>query len=407
MAKEKFERTKPHLNVGTIGHVDHGKTTLTAALTRVAAEAFGGEAVAFDGIDNAPEERERGITIATSHVEYDTPDRHYAHVDCPGHADYVKNMITGAAQMDGAILVCGATDGPMPQTREHILLSRQVGVPYIIVFLNKADLLADDCGGAGSEEYNEMLELVEMELRELLDTYEFPGDDTPIIPGSALMALEGKDDNELGTTAVKKLLETLDSYIPEPERAIDGAFIMPIEDVFSISGRGTVVTGRVERGIVNTGDDVEIVGIKETQSTTCTGVEMFRKLLDEGRAGENIGALLRGTKREEVERGQVLAKPGSITPHTKFEAEIYVLGKDEGGRHTPFFKGYRPQFYFRTTDVTGACELPEGTEMVMPGDNVQMTVELIAPIAMDEGLRFAIREGGRTVGAGVVAKILD
>ncbi len=407
VAKEKFERTKPHLNVGTIGHVDHGKTTLTAALTRVAAEAFGGEAVAFDGIDNAPEERERGITIATSHVEYDTSDRHYAHVDCPGHADYVKNMITGAAQMDGAILVCGATDGPMPQTREHILLSRQVGVPYIIVFLNKADLLADDCGGAGSEEYNEMLELVEMELRELLDTYEFPGDDTPIIPGSALMALEGKDDNELGSTAVKKLLETLDSYIPEPERAIDGAFIMPIEDVFSISGRGTVVTGRVERGIVNTGDDVEIVGIKETQTTTCTGVEMFRKLLDEGRAGENIGALLRGTKREEVERGQVLAKPGSITPHTKFEAEIYVLGKDEGGRHTPFFKGYRPQFYFRTTDVTGACELPEGTEMVMPGDNVQMTVELIAPIAMDEGLRFAIREGGRTVGAGVVAKILD
>jgi elongation factor Tu len=407
MAKEKFERTKPHLNVGTIGHVDHGKTTLTAALTRVAAEAFGGEAVAFDGIDNAPEERERGITIATSHVEYDTPKRHYAHVDCPGHADYVKNMITGAAQMDGAILVCGATDGPMPQTREHILLSRQVGVPYILVFLNKADLLADDCGGAGSEEYNEMLELVEMELRELLDTYEFPGDDTPIIPGSALMALEGKDDNELGTTAVKTLLETLDSYIPEPERAIDGAFIMPLEDVFSISGRGTVVTGRVERVIVNTGDDVEIVGIKETQTTTCTGVEMFRKLLDEGRAGENIGALLRGTKREEVERGQVLAKPGSINPHTKFEAEIYVLGKDEGGRHTPFFKGYRPQFYFRTTDVTGACELPEGTEMVMPGDNVQMTVELIAPIAMDEGLRFAIREGGRTVGAGVVAKILD
>jgi len=407
MAKEKFERTKPHVNVGTIGHVDHGKTTLTAALTRVASEVFGGEAVAFDGIDNAPEERERGITIATSHVEYDTNDRHYAHVDCPGHADYVKNMITGAAQMDGAILVCGATDGPMPQTREHILLSRQVGVPYIIVFLNKADLLADDCGGAGSEEYNEMLELVEMELRELLDTYEFPGDDTPIIPGSALMALEGKDDNELGTTAVKKLLETLDAYIPEPERAIDGAFIMPIEDVFSISGRGTVVTGRVERGIVNTGDEVEIVGIKETQTTTCTGVEMFRKLLDEGRAGENIGALLRGTKREEVERGQVLAKPGSITPHTKFEAEIYVLGKDEGGRHTPFFKGYRPQFYFRTTDVTGACELPEGTEMVMPGDNVQMKVELIAPIAMDEGLRFAIREGGRTVGAGVVAKILD
>ena len=407
MAKEKFERTKPHVNVGTIGHVDHGKTTLTAALTRVAAETFGGEAVAFDGIDNAPEERERGITIATSHVEYDTKARHYAHVDCPGHADYVKNMITGAAQMDGAILVCGATDGPMPQTREHILLSRQVGVPYIVVFLNKADLLAEDCGGAGSEEYNEMLELVEMELRELLDTYEFPGDDTPIIPGSALMALEGKDEHELGTTAVKTLLETLDTYIPEPERAIDGAFIMPIEDVFSISGRGTVVTGRIERGVVNTGDEVEIVGIKETQTTTCTGVEMFRKLLDEGRAGENIGALLRGTKREDVERGQVLAAPGSIKPHTKFEAEIYVLSKDEGGRHTPFFKGYRPQFYFRTTDVTGACELPEGTEMVMPGDNVQMKVELIAPIAMDEGLRFAIREGGRTVGAGVVAKILD
>ncbi len=407
MAKEKFERTKPHVNVGTIGHVDHGKTTLTAALTRVASEVFGGDAVDFANIDNAPEERERGITIATSHVEYDTPDRHYAHVDCPGHADYVKNMITGAAQMDGAILVCGATDGPMPQTREHILLSRQVGVPYVVVFLNKADLLAEDCGGAGSEEYNEMLELVEMELRELLDTYEFPGDDTPIIPGSALMALEGKDDNELGTTAVKKLLETLDSYIPEPERAIDGDFIMPIEDVFSISGRGTVVTGRVERGIINTGDDVEIVGIRETQTTTCTGVEMFRKLLDEGRAGENIGALLRGTKREEVERGQVLCKPGSIKPHTKFEAEVYVLGKDEGGRHTPFFKGYRPQFYFRTTDITGACELPEGTEMVMPGDNVQMTVTLINPIAMDEGLRFAIREGGRTVGAGVVSSILD
>ncbi|MGB5324795.1 MAG: elongation factor Tu [Pseudomonadales bacterium] len=407
MAKAKFERTKPHVNVGTIGHVDHGKTTLTAALTRVAAETYGsGAAVAFDGIDNAPEEKARGITIATSHVEYDTPNRHYAHVDCPGHADYVKNMITGAAQMDGAILVCGATDGPMPQTREHILLSRQVGVPYIVVFLNKADLLADDCGGAGSEEYNEMLELVEMELRELLDTYEFPGDDTPIIPGSALMALEGKDDNELGTTAVKKLLETLDSYIPEPERAIDGAFIMPIEDVFSISGRGTVVTGRVERGIIHTGDEVEIVGIRDTQTTTCTGVEMFRKLLDEGRAGENIGALLRGTKREDVERGQVLAKPGSINPHTKFEAEVYVLSKDEGGRHTPFFKGYRPQFYFRTTDVTGACELPDGVEMVMPGDNVQMKVELIAPIAMDEGLRFAIREGGRTVGAGVVAKII-
>ena len=406
MSKEKFERTKPHVNVGTIGHVDHGKTTLTAALTRVCAEVWGGAAVAFDGIDNAPEEKERGITIATSHVEYDSPSRHYAHVDCPGHADYVKNMITGAAQMDGAILVCGATDGPMPQTREHILLSRQVGVPYIVVFLNKADLLAEDCGGVGSEEYNEMLELVEMELRELLDTYEFPGDDTPIIPGSALMALNGQDDNELGTTAVKKLVETLDEYIPEPERAIDGAFIMPIEDVFSISGRGTVVTGRVERGIIHTGDEVEIIGIKETQKTTCTGVEMFRKLLDEGRAGENIGALLRGTKREEVERGQVLAKPGSINPHTTFEAEVYVLGKDEGGRHTPFFKGYRPQFYFRTTDVTGACELPEGVEMVMPGDNIQMTVELIAPIAMDEGLRFAIREGGRTVGAGVVAKII-
>ena len=407
MAKEKFERTKPHVNVGTIGHVDHGKTTLTAALTRVAAEASGGTAVDFANIDNAPEERERGITIATSHVEYDTPARHYAHVDCPGHADYVKNMITGAAQMDGAILVCGATDGPMPQTREHILLSRQVGVPYVVVFLNKADLLAEDCGGAGSEEYNEMLELVEMELRELLDTYEFPGDDTPIIPGSALMALNGEDENELGTTAVKKLLDTLDTYIPEPERAIDGDFIMPIEDVFSISGRGTVVTGRVERGIVNTGDEVEIIGIKETQTTTCTGVEMFRKLLDEGRAGENIGALLRGTKREDVERGQVLAKPGSIKPHTTFEAEVYVLGKDEGGRHTPFFKGYRPQFYFRTTDITGACELPEGTEMVMPGDNVQMTVTLINPIAMDEGLRFAIREGGRTVGAGVVAKIIE
>ena len=406
MAKEKFERTKPHVNVGTIGHVDHGKTTLTAALTRVCAEVYGGEAVAFDGIDNAPEERERGITIATSHVEYDTPARHYAHVDCPGHADYVKNMITGAAQMDGAILVCGATDGPMPQTREHILLSRQVGVPYVVVFLNKADLLAEDCGGVGSEEYNEMLELVEMELRELLDAYEFPGDDTPIIAGSALMALNGEDDNELGTSAVKKLVETLDEYIPEPERAIDGAFIMPIEDVFSISGRGTVVTGRVERGIVNTSDDVEIVGIRETQTTTCTGVEMFRKLLDEGRAGENIGVLLRGTKRDEVERGQVLAKPGSINPHTSFTAEVYVLSKDEGGRHTPFFKGYRPQFYFRTTDVTGAVELPDGVEMVMPGDNIQMTVELIHPIAMDEGLRFAIREGGRTVGAGVVAKIV-
>ncbi|MEZ0121212.1 MAG: elongation factor Tu [Candidatus Reddybacter sp.] len=407
MGKEKFERNKPHVNVGTIGHVDHGKTTLTAALTRVCAEVWGGEMVAFDGIDNAPEERERGITIATSHVEYDSPIRHYAHVDCPGHADYVKNMITGAAQMDGAILVCGATDGPMPQTREHILLSRQVGVPYVVVFLNKADLLAEDCGGVGSEEYEEMLELVEMELRELLDAYEFPGDDTPIIAGSALMALNGEDDHELGTTAVKKLVEALDSYIPEPERAIDGDFLMPIEDVFSISGRGTVVTGRIERGIVNVGNEIEIIGIKETAKTTCTGVEMFRKLLDEGRAGENVGVLLRGTKREEVERGQVLAAPGSILPHTKFEAEVYVLSKDEGGRHTPFFKGYRPQFYFRTTDVTGACELPEGVEMVMPGDNVQMVVTLIAPIAMEDGLRFAIREGGRTVGAGVVAKIFE
>jgi len=407
MAKESFERTKPHVNVGTIGHVDHGKTTLTAALTRVCAEVWGGEAVAFDGIDNAPEEKERGITIATSHVEYDSPERHYAHVDCPGHADYVKNMITGAAQMDGAILVCGATDGPMPQTREHILLSRQVGVPYIIVFMNKADLLAEDCGGADTEEYEEMKELVEMELRELLDQYEFPGDDTPIICGSALMALEGKDDNELGTTAVKTLVETLDSYIPEPERAIDQPFLMPVEDVFSISGRGTVVTGRVERGIVKVGDEIEIVGIKDTQTTTCTGVEMFRKLLDEGRAGENVGVLLRGTKREEVERGQVLAVPGSVTPHTKFEAEVYILSKEEGGRHTPFFKGYRPQFYFRTTDVTGACELPDGVEMVMPGDNVQMVATLIAPIAMEEGLRFAIREGGRTVGAGVVAKIIE
>ena len=406
MAKEKFERNKPHVNVGTIGHVDHGKTTLTAALTRVCAEAFGGELKDFAQIDNAPEERERGITIATSHVEYDSGERHYAHVDCPGHADYVKNMITGAAQMDGAILVCGATDGPMPQTREHILLSRQVGVPFIVVFLNKADLLAEDCGGADSEEYAEMLELVEMELRELLDEYEFPGDDTPIIPGSALMALNGEDANEMGTTAVRKLVDALDSYIPQPERAIDGNFLMPIEDVFSIQGRGTVVTGRIERGIVNVGDDVEMIGIKDTTKSTCTGVEMFRKLLDEGRAGENVGVLLRGTKREDVERGQVLAKPGSITPHTKFEAEVYVLGKDEGGRHTPFFKGYRPQFYFRTTDITGACELPAGVEMVMPGDNIQMVVELINPIAMDEGLRFAIREGGRTVGAGVVAKIL-
>ena len=406
MAKAKFERNKPHVNVGTIGHVDHGKTTLTAALTRVCAEVFGGEAVAFDGIDNAPEERERGITIATSHVEYDSEIRHYAHVDCPGHADYVKNMITGAAQMDGAILVCGATDGPMPQTREHILLSRQVGVPYIVVFLNKADLLAEDCGGVGTEEYEEMRELVEMELRELLDAYDFPGDDTPIICGSALMALNGEDENGLGTTAVAALVKALDDYIPEPERAIDQSFLMPVEDVFSISGRGTVVTGRVERGIVKVGDEIEIVGIRDTTKTTCTGVEMFRKLLDEGRAGENVGVLLRGTKREDVERGQVLAVPGTVKPHTTFEAEVYVLGKDEGGRHTPFFKGYRPQFYFRTTDVTGACELPEGVEMVMPGDNIQMTVTLIAPIAMEDGLRFAIREGGRTVGAGVVAKII-
>ncbi len=407
MSKKTFERTKPHVNVGTIGHVDHGKTTLTAALTRVCFDVWGtGELRAFDQIDNAPEERARGITIATSHVEYDSPVRHYAHVDCPGHADYVKNMITGAAQMDGAILVCGATDGPMPQTREHILLSRQVGVPYIVVFLNKADLLAEDCGGADSEEYAEMLELVDMELRDLLSEYDFPGDDTPIIPGSALMALNGQDDNKMGTSAVAKLIETLDSYIPDPVRAIDGAFIMPIEDVFSIQGRGTVVTGRIERGIVKTGESVAIIGIKDTVTTTCTGVEMFRKLLDEGRAGENVGVLLRGTKREDVERGQVLAKPGSITPHTTFTAEVYVLGKDEGGRHTPFFKGYRPQFYFRTTDVTGACELPEGVEMVMPGDNIQMTVTLINPIAMDEGLRFAIREGGRTVGAGVVAKVI-
>jgi len=407
MSKESFERSKPHVNVGTIGHVDHGKTTLTAALTRVCAEVFGGTAVAFDGIDNAPEERERGITIATSHVEYESDIRHYAHVDCPGHADYVKNMITGAAQMDGAILVCGATDGPMPQTREHILLSRQVGVPYIVVFLNKADLLAEDCGGVDTEEFEEMKELVEMELRELLDTYEFPGDDTPIICGSALMALNGEDENGLGTTAVKSLVEALDTYIPEPERAIDQPFLMPVEDVFSISGRGTVVTGRVERGIIKVGDEIEIIGIRDTQKTTCTGVEMFRKLLDEGRAGENVGVLLRGTKRDDVERGQVLAIPGSVTPHTKFEAEVYVLSKDEGGRHTPFFKGYRPQFYFRTTDVTGAVELPEGVEMVMPGDNVNIVATLIAPIAMEDGLRFAIREGGRTVGAGVVAKIIE
>ncbi|TDN99778.1 MULTISPECIES: elongation factor Tu [Halomonas] len=397
MAKEKFERSKPHVNVGTIGHVDHGKTTLTAALTRVSAEVFGGDWSEFDAIDNAPEERERGITIATSHVEYQSEARHYAHVDCPGHADYVKNMITGAAQMDGAILVVSAADGPMPQTREHILLSRQVGVPYIVVFLNKADMVDDE----------ELLELVEMEVRELLDEYDFPGDDTPIITGSALMALEGKDDNGMGTTAVANLIKALDDYIPEPERAIDQPFLMPIEDVFSISGRGTVVTGRVERGVVKAGEEVEIVGIRDTVKTVVTGVEMFRKLLDEGRAGENVGALLRGTKRDDVERGQVLAKPGTITPHTKFEAEVYVLSKDEGGRHTPFFKGYRPQFYFRTTDITGTCELPEGVEMVMPGDNVKMVVSLIAPIAMDDGLRFAIREGGRTVGAGVVAKILE
>ncbi len=396
MSKEKFERVKPHVNVGTIGHVDHGKTTLTAALTRVCSEIWGGAAVAFDGIDKAPEEKARGITISTSHVEYESPVRHYAHVDCPGHADYVKNMITGAAQMDGAILVCSAADGPMPQTREHILLSRQVGVPYIVVFLNKADMVDDE----------ELLELVEMEVRELLDMYEFPGDDTPIIKGSALKALEG-DTSEIGMPAVQKLVETLDEYIPEPVRAIDQPFLMPIEDVFSISGRGTVVTGRVERGIVKVGDEIEIIGVKDTTKTTCTGVEMFRKLLDEGRAGENVGVLLRGTKRDDVERGQVLAKPGSITPHTRFEAEVYVLSKDEGGRHTPFFKGYRPQFYFRTTDITGAVELPEGVEMVMPGDNIKMDVTLIAPIAMEEGLRFAIREGGRTVGAGVVAKIVE
>jgi len=396
MAKEKFERTKPHVNVGTIGHVDHGKTTLTAALTKVMAEVNGGETIDFANIDNAPEERERGITIATAHVEYESPNRHYAHVDCPGHADYVKNMITGAAQMDGAILVCSAADGPMPQTREHILLARQVGVPYIVVFLNKADMVDDE----------ELLELVEMEVRDLLSTYEFPGDDTPLVIGSALKALEG-DQSDIGAPAIVKLVEALDTWIPQPERAIDGDFLMPVEDVFSISGRGTVVTGRIERGVINVGDDIAIVGIKDTLTTTCTGVEMFRKLLDQGEAGDNVGILLRGTKREEVERGQVLAKPGSINPHTKFEAEVYILTKEEGGRHTPFFKGYRPQFYFRTTDVTGACELPEGTEMVMPGDNVQMKVELIAPIAMDDGLRFAIREGGRTVGAGVVAKIFE
>jgi elongation factor Tu len=395
VAKEKFERTKPHVNVGTIGHVDHGKTTLTAALTKVMAELHGGEFKAYDQIDKAPEERARGITIATAHVEYQSKARHYAHVDCPGHADYVKNMITGAAQMDGAILVVSAADGPMPQTREHILLARQVGVPYIVVYLNKADMVDDA----------ELLELVELEVRELLSKYDFPGDKTPIIKGSALKALEG-DKSEIGTPSVVKLVEEMDKYIPVPERLIDGAFLMPVEDVFSISGRGTVVTGRIERGIVKVNDEIEIVGIRPTAKTTCTGVEMFRKLLDQGQAGDNVGVLLRGTKREEVERGQVLAKPGSITPHTKFEAEVYVLTKEEGGRHTPFFKGYRPQFYFRTTDVTGAVELPAGVEMVMPGDNIKMTIELISPIAMEDGLRFAIREGGKTVGAGVVAKIL-
>ncbi len=397
MSKAKFERTKPHVNVGTIGHVDHGKTTLTAALTKVMAEAQGGgEFKAYDQIDNAPEERERGITIATAHVEYESTARHYAHVDCPGHADYVKNMITGAAQMDGAILVVSAADGPMPQTREHILLARQVGVPHIVVYLNKADMVDDE----------ELVELVEMEVRELLDMYEFPGDDTPITVGSALKALEG-DTSDIGVPSVVKLVETMDSFIPQPERSVDLPFLLPIEDVFSISGRGTVVTGRIERGKVVVGEEMEIVGIKDTIKTTCTGVEMFRKLLDHGEAGDNVGVLLRGTKREEVERGQVLAKPGSINPHTKFEAEIYVLSKDEGGRHTPFFNGYRPQFYFRTTDVTGAVDLPEGVEMVMPGDNVKVIVELHAPIAMEEGLRFAVREGGRTVGAGVVSKVIE
>ena len=396
MAKGKFERTKPHVNVGTIGHVDHGKTTLTAAITTVLSTKFGGEAKAYDQIDAAPEEKARGITINTAHVEYETANRHYAHVDCPGHADYVKNMITGAAQMDGAILVCSAADGPMPQTREHILLARQVGVPYIIVFLNKCDMVDDA----------ELLELVEMEVRELLSKYEFPGDDTPIIKGSAKLALEG-DKGDLGEEAIMRLADALDTYIPQPDRAVDGAFLLPVEDVFSISGRGTVVTGRIERGIIKVGDEVEVVGIRPTQKTTVTGVEMFRKLLDQGQAGDNAGLLLRGLKRDDVERGQVLAKPGTITPHTEFEAEVYVLSKDEGGRHTPFFKGYRPQFYFRTTDVTGAVELPEGVEMVMPGDNIKMVVSLIAPIAMDEGLRFAIREGGRTVGAGVVAKIIQ
>ena len=395
MAKEKFERTKPHVNVGTIGHVDHGKTTLTAAIATVLSKHFGGEARDYSQIDNAPEEKARGITINTSHVEYETATRHYAHVDCPGHADYVKNMITGAAQMDGAILVCSAADGPMPQTREHILLARQVGVPYIIVFLNKCDMVDDE----------ELLELVEMEVRELLDKYDFPGDDTPIIRGSAKLALEG-DQSDKGEPAILKLAEALDTYIPTPERAVDGAFAMPVEDVFSISGRGTVVTGRIERGIIKVGEEIEIVGIKDTVKTICTGVEMFRKLLDQGQAGDNVGLLLRGTKREDVERGQVLCKPGSIKPHTQFTSEVYVLSKDEGGRHTPFFNNYRPQFYFRTTDVTGSIELPEGKEMVMPGDNVSITVKLIAPIAMEEGLRFAIREGGRTVGAGVAAKII-
>jgi len=395
VAKEKFQRTKPHVNVGTIGHVDHGKTTLTAALTKVMSETFGGTFMAYDQIDKAPEEKARGITISTAHVEYESPKRHYAHVDCPGHADYVKNMITGAAQMDGAILVVSAADGPMPQTREHILLARQVGVPYIVVYLNKADMVDDA----------ELLELVELEVRELLSKYEFPGEKTPIVTGSALKALEG-DKGPLGVPSVVKLVEEMDAYIPVPERAVDGAFLMPVEDVFSISGRGTVVTGRIERGIVKVNDEVEIIGLRPTVKTICTGVEMFRKLLDQGQAGDNVGVLLRGTKREEVERGQVLAKPGSITPHTKFEGEVYVLTKEEGGRHTPFFKGYRPQFYFRTTDVTGAVELPEGVEMVMPGDNIKMTIELISPIAMEEGLRFAIREGGRTVGAGVVSKIL-
>ena len=395
MSKEKFERNKPHVNVGTIGHVDHGKTALTAALTKVMSEKHGGEVSGYDQIDNAPEEKERGITIATAHVEYVSENRHYAHVDCPGHADYVKNMITGAAQMDGAILVVSAADGPMPQTREHILLARQVGVPHIIVYLNKADQVDDA----------ELLELVEMEVRDLLSIYEFPGDDTPIITGSALKAFEG-DTSDIGVASIEKLIEQMDSFFPEPERAIEGDFLMPVEDVFTISGRGTVVTGRIERGVVKEGEEVEIVGVKDTAKSTCTGVEMFRKILDRGQAGDNVGVLLRGTKREEVERGQVLAKPSSITPHTKFEAEVYILSKEEGGRHTPFFKGYRPQFYFRTTDVTGAVELPKDTEMVMPGDNVQMTVELIVPIAMEEGVRFAIREGGRTVGAGVVAKII-